>query len=119
MRGGCYQSLACRYFLRGVFQEQWHLSLCEPRTLTSQLFAWLIRKHFASPDLTMWMRVRATHHLALVLKDLHPSVSLSQVRHLFCPQIHNAANLRGRHLGKREIMTRREAQNPAFASACM
>ena len=46
----------------------------------------------ARPDLPMRMRVRATHHRSLVLKDLDPLIFLTELFRLLNPKIHDAAN---------------------------
>ena len=41
----------------------------------------------------MWMWVGASHHVALVLKDLHPPVLVSQLPQLFSPGSYDTNNL--------------------------
>ena len=45
----------------------------------------LVGHEIRCPDLAMRMRIRAAHHCAFVLKDLHPFVASAQFRRLFLP----------------------------------
>ena len=45
----------------------------EVTALTPLLLRDLVRQSIACPNLSVRVRVRTTHHVALVLKDLHPT----------------------------------------------
>src|SRR5215469_9043955 len=77
----------------------------------------LTRDGLSGPDLTVWMRIAASHHLAAVFEDLH--VADSGARHqmfeLVGESVDNGPNPAGAHPGQREAVVRRETYHAANA----
>lgn len=70
------------------------------------------------PDLTMRVRVRATHHSAFVLKDLNmiDVIELAEGGIFFRPSIDNMDEILNGHFSNSEIELWREANNTALAA---
>jgi hypothetical protein len=73
------------------------------------------------PDLPMRVRLRAAHHLALVLEHLHPGVRLSQRLGLGAPGVDEGQDLGGLQLGQPRAWSGEKQitrLRPRVASAC-
>src|SRR5271156_301340 len=70
----------------------------------------LVGNGFRGPDLTVGMRIAASHHGAPVFKNLYmiDKWKAAKISVLRRPHIDDTANIDGRHLCHRQIVTRRE-----------
>ena len=103
--------LHCRIIL-----EQCHPGALEVRTLRNVFSGRLGRNRIQRPDLTVRMRVRAPHQLALVLEHLDPGILSPELAGLIRPGIDHVTYLRGRHLRERQIVARRKADDATGAA---
>ena len=71
------------------------------------------RQRRPGPDLPVRVRVGGAHRLAPVLEHLDPAVLPPEVGRLLRPQVDDAAHVGRRHLREREVVARREADDPA------
>lgn len=65
-------------------------------SLPGQLLDWLVRNKVTGPYLAMWMGIRTSHHLALVLEDLYPAIMRRQVAELLDPKLNDCSEARPR-----------------------
>src|SRR5688500_9636686 len=66
----------------------------------------------AGPYLTMRMWVRASHHRAAILEDLHPLIGCAKLLNLLCPYVDHLADVGRLHVRKSQIVAGREADHP-------
>src|SRR5512146_511762 len=86
--------------------------------LAFQFLGRLVWYMFRCPDLAVRMRIRTSHHCTLILEDLHvmDEIPRGEVRGLLHPRSDDVLGLRLFELGKRQVVTRREANDPAEAT---
>src|SRR3981081_635985 len=87
--------------------------LAKGRKLLPILFCRFVRNEVACPDLPMWMWIRASHYVALILEHLNPAVIPAHFFALLGPHIPHAPNCVIRHFRQRPIVPRRKTDHPA------
>src|SRR5439155_9690055 len=98
--------------------EQVDATRLEVAALAGQAARGQGRQVGGGPDLAVGVRVAGPHHLALVLEDLHVDDVFpgGEVRRFLRPGVDDRADLGRRHQGEGEVVSRREAQDPADAA---
>ena len=78
------------------------------------LFSGLVGERAIGPNLSVRMRIAASHHLAAVFKDLHmiDLRNCPEFEILSCPDVNHRTNGRYIHVRQSQIVARREANDP-------
>ena len=105
-------------FLKLYFRifNQKHIFLSsQVRPLLGVFFGRVIWDKIAGPDLAVRMRIGASHDFSLVFKNLHPTIRTPKLCSLFGPYVDDGPDRLQRHFRKRQIMSWRKADYPAFS----
>src|SRR5215469_107256 len=89
--------------------------------LGPKFFLRLSRNRCCRPDLAMRVRIARSHHATTVFEylDVVDFLSGAEFTKLIDPDLDNAFNLPNLHGGKRQIVARREANDPADAGLAL
>ena len=68
------RTTAVRQFSLDVINEHWRALFGEVRFLQAIFTFGFVRQKAVGPNLSVWVRVRAPHRCAFILKYLHPRV---------------------------------------------
>src|SRR5215469_13066484 len=80
-------------------------------------FSWLVGKFVIGPDLPVWMRIAASHHLATVFEDLYmiDFGHCAEFEVLSDPDVNDRANGGDLHIAQGEVMGGRETHHTAHS----